>query len=99
MRVVGRHALATLKEFDIFAQLRDLNGPFAFLRNRGAWWWGALALGALLRLHFVAFTEGTYDVLLWESHAVWIRQYGLIGYYEWQEMFNAPPFMGFSPIS
>ena len=54
----------------------------------------ALFLGALLRLFLIVFTEGTHDVDIWQSHAGWTRQYGLIGYYEWQEVFNHPPFMG-----
>ncbi|MCH2169419.1 hypothetical protein MK489_01435 [Myxococcota bacterium] len=74
--------------------LQTLQGRWAFLRERGAWWWGALVLGAGLRAYLVAGTEGTLDVPIWEAHATGTRRFGLVGYYAEQEVFNHPPFMG-----
>ena len=64
------------------------------LMEPGPWLWLALGLGAALRAWLVVFTEGTDDVPIWFSHAGWTRQQGLVGYYEWQEVFNHPPFIG-----
>lgn len=74
--------------------LRTLQGRWAFLRERGVWWWGALVLGAGVRAFLVAGTEGTLDVPIWEAHATGTRRFGLVGYYAEQEVFNHPPFMG-----
>jgi hypothetical protein len=58
------------------------------------WLWVAVLLGALLRAYLVVYTEGTHDVPIWESHAGWTAEHGLIGYYGFQEVFNHPPFIG-----
>jgi hypothetical protein len=71
-----------------------LEGRLAFLAAPGPWLWAALVLGAALRAFLVLATEGTQDVAIWQSHAGWTRQHGLVGYYERQEVFNHPPFIG-----
>jgi hypothetical protein len=68
----------------------------AFLRAPGAWLWIAVAVGAALRAFFVLATQGTDDVPIWQSHAGWIHQYGLVGYYARSEVFNHPPFIGYA---
>lgn len=75
-------------------RLAQLEGPLRFLRAPGPWLWIALAIGVAIRAYLAAFTQGTDDVRIWFSHAGWTRQYGLVGYYEWQEVFNHPPFIG-----
>ncbi|MEE8507645.1 MAG: hypothetical protein V3T07_01160 [Myxococcota bacterium] len=74
--------------------LADLDGPIRFMRWPGPWLWIVLALGMGIRAYLVIFTEGTDDVAIWFSHAGWTRRDGLVGYYEWQEVFNHPPFIG-----
>ena len=68
--------------------------PGHFWSAPGPWLYAALALGALLRVYFAVFTEGTHDVPIWESHAGWVSEHGLIGYYSFQDVFNHPPFIG-----
>ena len=63
-------------------------------RGTGAWLWAALALGAAVRLFWVFASAGTHDVAIWQSHAGWIDQHGLVGYYERSDVFNHPPFIG-----
>ena len=75
-------------------KLAELDGPIRFMRWPGPWLWFVFALGAILRAYLVIFTEGTDDVAIWFSHAGWTRRDGLVGYYEWQEVFNHPPFIG-----
>jgi hypothetical protein len=72
----------------------DLQRVRRRLMEPGPWLWLALGLGAALRAWLAVFTEGTDDVPIWFSHAGWTRQQGLVGYYEWQEVFNHPPFIG-----
>jgi hypothetical protein len=65
-----------------------------FAQSSGPWLWVALVLGAAVRIFLVLATEGTDDVDIWQSHAGWTDQYGLVGYYERSEVFNHPPFIG-----
>lgn len=62
----------------------------------GPWLWGVLLVGAVLRLGLVLLSEGTHDVAIWQSHAGWTHQYGLVGYYERSPVFNHPPFVGWA---
>jgi hypothetical protein len=39
----------------------------------------------------VGFTEGTYDIAIWQSHAQGVLDNGLIGQYRASEMLNHPP--------
>ncbi|MGA2937016.1 MAG: hypothetical protein ABSF52_07955 [Syntrophobacteraceae bacterium] len=55
------------------------------------WFWAAVILGALIRAYFVLFTEGTYDVHIWENHATGVLTHGLIGYYHQNIEMNHPP--------
>jgi hypothetical protein len=49
--------------------------------------------GACLRLFFLIFTPGTYDLEIWHEHAAQIAQDGLIRYYHENPEANHPPFM------
>jgi hypothetical protein len=65
-----------------------------FALSPGPWLWLSLAVGAGVRIFLVLATEGTDDVPIWQSHAGWTDQFGLVGYYERSEVFNHPPFIG-----
>jgi hypothetical protein len=79
---------------EVANQSPAVNVPYAMFRERGSWFWLAVALGFLLRAYLILFTPGTDDIPIWESHAGWTTQHGLIGYYGFQEVFNHPPFIG-----
>ena len=59
----------------------------------GIWFFSVLALGAAARLYLLTFTEGTYDVILWEEHARRVARLGVIGDYHDDELMNHPPFI------
>lgn len=61
----------------------------------GIWFWAAIALGAALRLYLLIFTQGTEDVAIWERHASNVQQFGLIGYYRFDESPNHPPIISY----
>lgn len=78
-------------------QLGDAE-PVIGLNNRrfqhpGMWFWVAMSLGAAIRLYFVLFTQGTYDVGIWRQHAAGVNALGLIGYYHAEPTMNHPPFI------
>jgi hypothetical protein len=73
--------------------VKALVARLEFAQQPGPWLWAALALGAGVRLFLVFATSGTDDVLIWQSHAGWTQQHGLVGYYERSEVFNQPPFI------
>lgn len=58
-----------------------------------AWFRVVLALGLLVRLYLCLFTEGTYDVNIWEKHAGRVAEIGLIPYYHENVEANHPPFI------
>jgi hypothetical protein len=60
----------------------------------GLWLWLALALGAALRVYFVFFTEGSFDVSIKLHHGSRIRELGLLEYYRRAEVMNHPPLAG-----
>jgi hypothetical protein len=64
------------------------------LDARGAGLIAIGVIGAALRVFLVVATDGTDDVPIWQSHAGWTNQYGLVGYYGRSEVFNHPPFIG-----
>ncbi|MFO0946538.1 MAG: glycosyltransferase family 87 protein [Planctomycetota bacterium] len=66
----------------------------AWYQRPGIWFFGAIALGALVRAHFVLATQGTYDVELWDHHARFLNKLGMIEYYRQVQLFNHPPFIG-----
>lgn len=68
-------------------------GPEPWLTRPGIWFWSVIALGAALRLYLVVFTEGTYDVEIWQRHASDVCAHGLIGYYHADPEANHPPFI------
>lgn len=57
----------------------------------GPAFWLVLAIGLGARAFLVIATQGTHDVVIWQSHAGWIHEYGLLGYYARSEVFNHPP--------
>ncbi len=66
---------------------------FAAFSPQRSTFWVALFLGAALRFYCVVFTEGTYDINDWTTHAIGVRDHGLIGYYHANEWANHPPFI------
>ena len=70
---------------------RELEGPYAFLREPGPWFVALVALGAAARAWLVLATEGTYDVSIWESHARAVLADGLAGAYRAVPLLNHPP--------
>lgn len=60
-------------------------GMFAF--------WGAIVIGAALRVYCVVGTDGTGDMDDWEDHARQVHDRGLIGYYHANSFANHPPFI------
>lgn len=65
-----------------------------WLREPGPWLWAVLALGALLRVYLLGFTDGTFDVLIKLHHGTQVNRLGLLEYYRQAEVFNHPPLMG-----
>lgn len=57
------------------------------------WFWIVLILGFFFRIYLVVFTEGTYDVRIWQHHASGVTNIGLIGYYHANPEMNHPPFI------
>jgi len=58
----------------------------------GRWFWGALLVGAALRLYFIFFTGGSYDVDVWQGHATALNERELASYYRaGTYQFNHPP--------
>ena len=74
--------------------MKALEARLRFAQQPGPWLWAALALGAGVRIFLLMATPGTDDVVIWQSHAGWTHQHGLVGYYERSEVFNHPPFIG-----
>jgi hypothetical protein len=62
--------------------------------NPGGWFWAVIFAGFAIRLYLAIFTEGTYDVILWQQHVEGISKLGLIGYYHATIDMNHPPFIG-----
>jgi Gpi18-like mannosyltransferase len=65
----------------------------AISSSRKYLFWGAIALGAMLRAYCVIFTIGTGDLDDWQDHAQQVHDHGLIGYYHGNSFANHPPFM------
>lgn len=76
---------------DFFSPLAMTERSWA--ASSGVWFWIVIALGAVLRLYLVFFTEGTQDVAIWERHARDVRDYGLMAYYHGDPSANHPPFI------
>jgi hypothetical protein len=65
------------------------------------WFTIVLAISVLIRLYLAIFTQGTYDIAIWEKHARAINEMGLTEYYKatlgqepWTGPFNHPPVIG-----
>ncbi|MGE4608681.1 MAG: hypothetical protein AAEJ52_18265 [Myxococcota bacterium] len=83
-----------MAQADLEDRLQPATAAYALFRERGSWFWVAVAMGFAVRAYLILLTPGTDDVPIWESHAGWTAQNGLIGYYSFQEVFNHPPFIG-----
>ena len=57
------------------------------------WFWVAITIGIAIRIYLVGFTEGTYDVNIWEQHARGVSELGLVSYYHSNPKANHPPFI------
>ena len=57
----------------------------------GWWFWAAMLVGLVIRIYCVVFTQGTYDVGIWQRHADGVRKLGIIGYYHANPEMNHPP--------
>ena len=57
------------------------------------WFWLVIFAGLAVRIYLAIFTEGTYDVGIWQGHAAGIQKYGLLGYYHTNKEMNHPPFI------
>ncbi len=56
------------------------------------WFFGALAIGAAVRLFLLSATPGTLDVDVWQIHTMALQKKGLIAYYlNGALQFNHPP--------
>ena len=73
------------------ARILKLEGSLQFLQRPGAWLWVLVSAGILVRAFLVIFTEGTYDVSIWKSHAQGVLDHGLVGQYRVSEALNHPP--------
>lgn len=66
--------------------------------RRFDWFLFLLAASVIIRLFLAIFTQGTYDIKIWEDHARAISQVGLTDYYKatlgLPQTFNHPPFAG-----
>lgn len=72
---------------------RKMVSPVNWFLAQPVWFRSVLALGIILRLYFVIFTQGTYDVEIWQGHAERINEIGLIKYYHENPLANHPPFI------
>ena len=72
----------------------DENSKPVISRKPGFWFWLAILLGLAIRIYFVTFTEGAYDVGIKQKHASGILELGLTGYYHSNIEMNHPPFVG-----
>ena len=63
------------------------------LKRAPNWFWLAMAVGLAIRIYLAVFTEGTYDVGIWEQHARGVSELGLFDYYHSNPKANHPPFI------
>jgi len=55
--------------------------------------WLAVLAGLAIRIYLAIWTNGTYDVNIWNQHALSVGNYGLINYYHANPEMNHPPFV------
>ncbi len=60
----------------------------------GSWFWAAVFIGLAIRIYFVGFTQGTYDVEYWRELMAQIQREGLIATYRSTPDMNHPPVIG-----
>lgn len=73
--------------------MKTTSEPPSILSRPGSWFWSAIVIGAAIRFYLVVFTQGTYDVPIWERHARAVNERGLIGYYRADTTANHAPFI------
>jgi hypothetical protein len=71
----------------------DVGGKTGVWQKPGWWFWAVLLAGLAIRVYFVVFTEGTYDVDILKNHASGVCEKGLTGYYHANPDMNHPPFI------
>lgn len=68
------------------------------IKNRIYWFYMAIFMSVVVRIYLAVFTDGTYDIGIWEKHAVGITRFGLTDYYAMTlgevTTFNHPPIAG-----
>ncbi|MEY2545449.1 MAG: hypothetical protein QOG48_566 [Verrucomicrobiota bacterium] len=69
------------------AELRTL------FKGAPVWFWFVIAVGAVIRIYLVVFTQGTQDVEIWERHARDVVAHGVVGHYHVDPTANHPPFI------
>jgi hypothetical protein len=71
----------------------DVDTKRGLWERPGRWFWAAIFAGLAIRSYLAIFTEGTYDVILWQQHVEGISKLGLAGYYHTTTDMNHPPFI------
>jgi hypothetical protein len=61
----------------------------------GAWFWTAIVIGIIIRAYLVLFTQGTYDVDMWQTDAIGVQTRGLISHYHSSENMTRPPLIAY----
>jgi hypothetical protein len=61
----------------------------------GWWFWAAMFIGLVIRIYCVVFTQGTYDVDMWQKDAIGVQTKGLISHYHSNEEMTRPPFIAY----
>lgn len=66
------------------------------LDRPGVWFWALVVIGLALRMFLATATRGSTDVELWRDHARGVNALGLVRYYDFAELFNHPPPIGWA---
>jgi hypothetical protein len=61
----------------------------------GGWFWAAILAGLLIRAYFALFTQGTYDVEMWQNDCIGVQANGLMNHYRSSEAMTRPPFIAY----
>jgi hypothetical protein len=94
-RLFNLCSLTRKKTRDSFISVADCSSEnFSPILRPGIWFWTAIFIGFAARMYLIIFTYGTYDVAIWQEHAIGIQKYGLLGYYHADLLMNHPPFAG-----
>jgi hypothetical protein len=57
------------------------------------WFWAAVVIGLVIRIYLVLFTQGTYDIDIWQHHTAAVGTNGLLAHYRASPQMNHPPFI------